>query len=307
MSPYGRLTRAGGRSSRSPVEAAISPRRSKWGAAGWLLSALVAGTVAAAPAQNSVFTNSVGMEFVLIQPGTMVVGRFQPTCPSPGDGSADQDPRTRWTAEDYRLCEEMVLAQSTPGFTVTIDRPFYIGRYEVTQGEWQRVMGSNPSFFQGARVAGDADRHPVESVTWDDAQAFVALLNALDTTATYRLPTEMEWEYAARAGAEGEARWASIRESGWIAQADKGTTHPVGEKSANAWGLHDTLGNVWEWVEDYYNEKLFPDPVPPTSGDTHVLRGGSFLADVKNATYFTHAGGPGNGFDVGFRVVREES
>lgn len=262
---------------------------------------------AAAPAagQAPVVTSPIGMEFVLIRPGTMTVGRFQPTCPPRATAAAQSDPRTAWTEADYSLCEEMVRRQSTPGFEVRIERPYYIGRYEVTQEEWVRVMGSNPSFFQGARVAGTAGRHPVESVTWEQAKEFVARLSALDTTATYRLPTEMEWEYAARAGAEEEPSWATIRESAWIAQADKGSTHPVGGKAPNAWGLHDTLGNVWEWVEDWYNGKLFPDPVPPSSGSVHVLRGGGFLADVKNATWFVHAGGPGNGWDVGFRVVRE--
>jgi formylglycine-generating enzyme len=73
----------------------------------------------------------------------------------------------------------------------------------------------------------------------------------------------------------------------------------------NAWGLYDTLGNVWEWVEDVYNDKLFADPKPPRSGTQHVLKGGSFVADVANLSYTTHAAGPGNRFDVGFRIVRE--
>jgi len=158
--------------------------------------------------------------------------------------------------------------------------------------------GRNPSVFRG-------DRHPVDNVTWEDARAFVRRLNATDTTARYRLPTEFEWEWAARAGADSEPSWPQIPESAWIQDVDKGTTHPVGGKRPNAWGLHDTLGNVWEWVEDLYNERLFADPVPPRRGTTHVVRGGSFLSDVKNATWFTHAGGPGSGFDVGFRVVRE--
>jgi sulfatase modifying factor 1 len=215
------------------------------------------------------------------------------------------DPRALWSAEDYQRCQEMARRHATPGFRVTIDRPFYIGRHEVTQAQWRRVMGTNPSVFQGARVEGDADRHPVDSVTWEDAQAFIRRLNQLDTTAVYRLPTEFEWEYAARAGAERDLPWPQVRDHAWLADTDKGTTHPVGQKRANAWGLHDMLGNVWEWVYDFYNEKLFADPVPPQSGEVHVLRGGSFLGDVKNVSYFTHAGGPGNGFDVGFRVVRE--
>lgn len=271
---------------------------------------LIALGVIPAAAQERMLTNSIGMEFVLIEPGSMVVGRFQPECPEPPDDGDQRsaslaDPRREWTAEDYARCEEMVRRDARPGFTVTIDRPYYIGRYEVTQGEWERVMGTNPSIFQESRVGRDTGRHPVDNVTWEDAQAFIEKLNQMDTTAVYRLPTEFEWEYAARAGAEHDLTWAEIREQAWIQDVDKGTTHPVGEKKPNPWGLYDMLGNVWEWVQDYYNEKLFPDPVPPKTGTVHVLRGGGFLADVKNATYFTHAGGPGSGFDVGFRIVRE--
>ena len=272
--------------------------------AGILSVTFLLGTAGNAPAQSS-FTNPIGMEFVRIEPGTMVVGRFQPACPS-RDPGADADPRTAWTAADFQLCAEMVREQSAYGFPVTIARPFYIGRYEVTQGQWERVMGSNPSFFQGDRVEGDARNHPVESVTWEDAQRFLDRLNAMDTTAVYRLPTEFEWEYAARAGADEEPSWGLIRASGWIGLVDQGSTRPVGGKEPNPWGLYDTLGNVWEWVEDYYNGKLFPDPVAPVSGTARVLRGGSFLSDVKNATWFTHAAGPGNGWDVGFRVVRQD-
>jgi formylglycine-generating enzyme required for sulfatase activity len=271
--------------------------------------ALALGATAVA-AQESTRTNALGMEFVLIQPGTMVVGRFRPACPAPpepGRGSEHQrtDARTQWTAEDSRRCEEMAKRDATPGFTVPIDRPYYIGRYEVTQAEWTKVMGTNPSIFQGGKVEGDAGRHPVENVRWEDAQAFVAKLNAMDTTAHYRLPTEFEWEYAARAGADEDLTWAQIREQAQLMLVDKGTTQPVGGKQPNAWGLYDTLGNVWEWVQDYYNEKLFADPTPPRTGTEHVLRGGSFLSDVKNTTYFTHAAGPGSGFDVGFRIVSD--
>jgi formylglycine-generating enzyme len=261
------------------------------------------------PAQQPTLRNSIGMEFVLISPGSMLVGRFQPECPRPNPAAASQDPatnpRARWTLDDYARCEEMAKRDAMPGFTVTIARPYYIGRYEVTQGEWKRVMGTNSSVFQGRKVRGNADRHPVDNVGWADAEAFVRRLNAVDTTGRYRLPTEFEWEYAARAGATGEPSWDEIRESAWEQDVDLGTTHPVGGKKPNAWGLHDTLGNVWEWVADFYNEKLFAAPVPPTAGKTHVLKGGSFVSDVKNTTWSTHAGGPGSGFDVGFRIVRE--
>jgi formylglycine-generating enzyme required for sulfatase activity len=199
----------------------------------------------------------------------------------------------------------MARHDSRPGFTVTIARPYYIGKYEVTQAEWKRVMGANPSVFQRARVRDDADRHPVDNVTWEDAQAFLVKLNAMDTTARYRLPTEFEWEYAARAGATEEPSWDDIRASAWEQDVDLGTTHAVGGKRPNAWGLYDTLGNVWEWVADFYNDQFFAAPDPPSTGKTHVLKGGSFVSDVKNTTWSTHAGGPGSRFDVGFRLVRE--
>jgi formylglycine-generating enzyme required for sulfatase activity len=290
----------------------------------WLV--LLAGLVACAPAPPSAaapaaalaptLTSSIGMEFVLIRPGSMVVGTFEPECPVPGpDGlpvlppappsaspEPPPDPHLVWTAADYALCHELVARDATPGFPVTIDHPYYIGRYEVTQAEWKRVMGTNPSVFQGARVEDDADRHPVDSVTWEDAQAFVRRLNELDSTAHYRLPTEFEWEYAARAGVEGGLLWSAAREQ---AQTSRVSTLAVGQKAPNPWGLYDVFGNVWEWVEDWYNEKLFPDPVPPATGEVHVLKGASFLGDVKNLTYTTHGAGPANGWDVGFRVVRE--
>lgn len=259
-------------------------------------------------AQQPRISNAIGMEFVSIPPGTMVVGRFQPACPRPqaaGGGERAGDPRARWNQVDQRRCQEMVKRDAMPGFMVKIPRSYQIGKYEVTQGEWKRVMGRNPSTFQGASVKSDPDRHPVDNVSWTDAQEFLRKLNEMDKTFRYRLPTEFEWEYAARAGATGEPSWDEIRESAWQSDVDLGTTHPVGGKKPNRWGLYDTLGNVWEWVQDPYNEKLFATPVPPKTGRTHVLKGGSFVSDVKNATWTMHAGGPGSGFDTGFRIVRE--
>ena len=263
----------------------------------------------AASGQSKTFTNSAGMEFVLIEPGTMVAGRFQPPYPVPDDTvKGAQRPMTMWMGdgrgyneEEFRLAKEMATEDFSPGFDVNIRRSFYIGKFEVTQVEWAAVMGTNPSVFRGPKID-NADRHPVENVTWDDVQKFIAKLNAMENGRRYRLPTEFEWEYAARAGASGDIPWDQTQ---LVAQLGGTTTQQVGMKNPNAWGLYDMLGNVWEWVDDFYNEKIFADPEPPTSGKVHVLKGASFAGDVKNATWLTHAGGPGNGWDVGFRIVLE--
>jgi formylglycine-generating enzyme len=254
---------------------------------------------------QEIITNSIGMEFIRIKPGTMVVGEFQPPYPTPEDTIKNgPHPYIMWmgdgrsyNADEFRLAKEMATRDSQPGFKISIDKEFYIGRYEVTQREWKRVMGSNPSYFKSEK---DSDDRPVENITWEDAQKFVRALNKMEKRRCYRLPTEFEWEYAARAGAEKDIPWPEIQ---LMANLNKSTTEPVGGKKPNAWGLHDMLGNVWEWVQDYYNEKMFADVTPPRSGSQHVLKGASFVGDVKNATYMTHAGGPGNGWDVGFRIV----
>jgi formylglycine-generating enzyme required for sulfatase activity len=256
-------------------------------------------------AQNSPITNSIGMEFVLIQPGSFVMGKFQPPYPELPDTSSQNQTENKeqgYNTAAYKLARKLAEQDAQPGFAVNITKPFYIGKFEVTQAQWRQVMGTNPSIFQGKKVAGDASRHPVENVTWQHVQQFLKKLNALENGKVYRLPTEAEWEWAARAGATEDVSWAQIRAS---AQMGTRTTNPVGGKAPNAWGLYDILGNVWEWVQDVYNEKLFADPTPPKTGTEHVLKGASFVGDVKNATYMTHAAGPGNGWDVGFRVVLE--
>lgn len=127
-----------------------------------------------------------------------------------------------------------------PGFTVTLSKPYYIGKFEVTQEQWKKVMGTNPSYFQTNKVADNADLHPVESVSWQETQAFVKKLNALDKGRTYRFPNEFEWEYADRAGAQDDIPWSEIRASAVIAGK---TTSQVETEKPNAWGLYDTLGN----------------------------------------------------------------
>ncbi|CAN5800044.1 hypothetical protein BH24BAC1_BH24BAC1_08850 [soil metagenome] len=255
-------------------------------------------------AQAQTITNSIGMVFVLVEPGSMVVGRYQPTVGEyrPPVARPDAPARRVLPESAYRKAEKMAEEAARPGFSVTLTRPYYLGKFEVTQEQWEKVMGRNPSFFQGDEVRGNSHQHPVENLTWKEAQTFLKELNKLEKNYHYRLPTEFEWEYAARAGAADDIPWPMARAMAVISDT---TTRPVGGKEPNAWGFYDMIGNVWEWVEDYYNEKIFADPVPPRKGKHHVLKGASFTCDAKNATYLTHAAGPGNGFDVGLRVVLE--
>lgn len=213
-------------------------------------------------------------------------------------------PAPELSADDYATIEAEAKASFRPGFLVGMPSAYDIGRYEVTQGQWKAVMGTNPSVFPRDKRVPDADNHPVDNVTWDQAQEFVRKLNALENTNAYRLPTEFEWEYAARGGATDDISWTNIREQAHMGLGRFRETQAVGKLVPNSWGLYDTLGNVWEWVQDYYNEQLFAEPSPPRTGTVHVLKGSGFLGDVKNATYFTHAAGPANGYDVGFRIVR---
>jgi len=255
------------------------------------------------------YVNSIGIEFIEIQPGTMIVGTFQPTTTKFG---FIEQYMTKESGDmgipilpdkDYELSEALSKKDASPGFKATNSKSYHIGKFEITQAQWKKVMGNNPSFFQGNKVTGNSDQYPVESVSWKDAKAFIKKLNQLEKgKAIYRLPTEFEWEYAARAGATDDISWDEINATAQIAKL---TTQPIGQKKPNAWGLYDMLGNVWEWVDDFYNEKMFADPIPVKKGKEHVLKGAPFYGDVKNATYMTHAGGPGSKYDVGFRVVME--
>ncbi len=158
-----------------------------------------------------------------------------------------------------------------PMHTVALST-FQIGKYEVTQGQWKAVMGSNPAHFP------KGDNYPVENVSWDDAQAFIQKLNAM-TGKRFRLPTEAEWEYACRAGTSGE-RYGNLDAIAWHSSNSGASTHPVGQKKANAWGLFDMLGNVLEWCQDWYglySSDFKAKPAGPTSGSRRVNRGGSWI------------------------------
>jgi formylglycine-generating enzyme required for sulfatase activity len=171
--------------------------------------------------------------------------------------------------------------KDAPIHTVTITHAFLLQKTEVTQAQWMEVMGGNPSFFGHC-----GPTCPVENVSYDTVQAFIARLNAM-TGIQYRLPTEAEWEYAARAGTTGDyGTFGDVTDGAWVAANSEGTTHPVGLLRPNAWGLYDMEGNVWEWVSDWYGP--YPsgpvdDPTGPSSGTFHVLRGGSWFDPVANA------------------------
>ncbi|MBM4284603.1 MAG: formylglycine-generating enzyme family protein [Deltaproteobacteria bacterium] len=251
--------------------------------AGLALLALIAELRATTPPQT--LTNSVGMKFVLIPAGTFQMGSEK--------------------GESGRLDNE-------EQHQVTISRPFYLQTTEVTQGQWQQVMGHNPAKFNQ-----NGDDSPVERVSWDDAQAFLAKLNQMEKTGQYRLPTEAEWEYACRAG--GAARFsfgndgAKLGEYAWYDQNSGGRTHPVGQLKPNAWGLYDMHGNVWEWCQDWYGEYAagpVTDPRGPSSGRFRVLRGGSWY--LASQAFFRcahrHRDRPTLRSDlVGFRVARDPS
>ena len=161
-----------------------------------------------------------------------------------------------------------------PVHQVTLTNNYYMGKYEVTQSLWQAVMGSNPSYFKG-------DDLPVEEVSWEDCQEFISKLNSM-IGRKFRLPTEAEWEYAARGGKKSKGYQYSgssnISEVAWYTDNSGGKTHPVGTKQSNELGLYDMSGNVWEWCQDWYGSYVSSSQTNPTgavSGSDRVIRGGS--------------------------------
>ena len=217
-------------------------------------------------------------------------------------------------AGTFQMGSEHGNDDEKPVHTVHLSRPFYLGIYPVTQRQWEAVMGSNPSRFQGPE-------HPVEQVSWDKVQEFIRSLNTHEGRALYRLPTEAEWEYAARAGATGAYCFGDdvtqLAQYAWYEDNARGTTHPVGQLQPNAWGLYDMHGNVWEWVQDWYDNQEYArraatgtavvDPAGPAAGSHRVFRGGSWGNTTRNCRSADRGGyAPGvRGGTLGFRLLRE--
>ena len=225
--------------------------------------------------------NTIGMEFVRIEAGTFRMGV----------------PTGRAGRSDERSLH-----------TVRVTQPFYLGKYEVTQGQWRTVLGNNPSHF-----ADCGDTCPVENVSWEDAQAFIAALNVREGITAYRLPTEAEWEYATRAGTRtaysSGNRPRQLGAYAWYGDNSGNTTHPVGSKRPNDWGVYDLHGNVWEWVADWYDD--YPsgrvtDPQGPSSGTRRIIRGGGWGYDAPDCRSGTRGTGPptSRSGSVGFRLAR---
>ncbi len=172
--------------------------------------------------------------------------------------------------------DDQCYTDEHPAHKVTLG-DYYMGKYPVTQAQWRAVMGSNPSYFRGC------DRCPVERVSWNQVQNFIKRLNE-KTGKWYRLPTEAEWEFAARSGIKGNMfRYSgnnNINDVAWYSGNSDRKTHPVGIKGGNDLGIHDMTGNVWEWCSDWFGSYCSDDkqsPAGPARGTERVLRGGSWL------------------------------
>lgn len=187
-------------------------------------------------------------------------------------------------------------------------KAFALGKYEVAQAQWTAIMGDNPSVNKGPSL-------PVDSVSWDDTQVFIRKLNAL-TGKRYRLPTEAEWEYAARAGSNAAYSFgddiAQLPSYGWLETNSGGTSHRVGQKLPNKFGLYDMHGNVWEWTQDCYKASYAAAPrdggaVKGKAGCDHVDRGGAWLSGPNNLRSANRDWGPPHYRlnNLGFRLARD--
>ena len=228
--------------------------------------------------KKETLTNSIGTKFALIPAGEFMMG-----------------------SEDFDL--------SKPVHTVKIRTPFYLGIYPVTQREWNAIMGNNPSKFNGNDL-------PVESVSWNKVQDFIKKLNEKEGTNKYRLPTEAEWEYAARAGTTTQYSFGDddlkLGEYAWYTKNSDNKTHLVGEKGANPWGLYDVHGNVWEWVQDEWHGTYSGAPTYGSAWEdgvstSRVDRGGGWFDDARRcrSAVRRNDGRGRRSRSLGFRLLQE--
>lgn len=229
--------------------------------------------------------NGISIEMVKVEAGTFMMGATSEMKDSYDDPDSDEKPVHQ----------------------VTLTNDYYMGKYEVTQALWQAVMGSNPSNFKG-------DNLPVEEVSWNDCQEFISKLNSL-TGRKFRLPTEAEWEYAARGGKKSRGYQYSgssnISDVAWYDGNSGDKTHPVGTKQANELGIYDMSGNVWEWCSDRYGSYSSfsqTNPTGATSGSRHVNRGGSWAKNVRRSSPSCRYGAiyVDRDLDLGFRLALSE-
>jgi formylglycine-generating enzyme required for sulfatase activity len=199
-------------------------------------------------------------------------------------------------------------ADERPQHRVRITKPFYMGKYLMTQEQWEAVMGNNASYFKGPK-------NLVEDVSWDDCQQFLDKLNKRqgNPAGKFVLPTEAQWEYACRAGSKTRYYFgddaAKLGDYAWYDKNSDNKTHPVGEKKPNVWGLYDMHGNVWEWCQDWYDDGYYAkspadDPTGPATGSYRVFRGGSWnypAGGCRSAIRIRFLPG-GRFFNLGFRV-----
>ena len=234
----------------------------------------------------------VMLEMIKIPAGTFNMGG--------PDRDPDKDPNS---FDDNRASFGSVHA-------VSISKDFYIGKYELTQGQWVKVMGNNPSHFK------NGDNCPVENVSWNDicsSGGFLEKINTL-TKNKFRLPTEAEWEYACRAGTQtnfyfgGDSSIKSIGDYAWYDGNSDKKTHPAAQKSPNAFGLYDMSGNVREWCGDYfgnYGDQAVTDPCGPAAGSLRVFRGGGWCDTAwRCRSAYRDPGNPSDrGIHLGFRLA----
>ncbi|MEP6913042.1 MAG: formylglycine-generating enzyme family protein, partial [bacterium] len=214
---------------------------------------------------GTIVRNRIGMDLVYVPPGRFMMGS--------NNGDSDEKPIHE----------------------VDIMKGFYMGRYEVTQSEWQQVMGNSPSKFKG-------DNLPVESVSWLDAQEFIQKLNQMNDGYAYRLPTEAEWEYACRAGTTGDYA-GNLDSMAWYENNSGNQTHAVGQKQSNGFGLYDMHGNVHEWCEDW--QDYAGAPKSREAQKKRMLRGGSWDSPASRLRSAGRIWNPLNARSGtwGFRVV----